>query len=471
MTEGTETVGRDTDGSDPADVEIPDMIADTAAVTVVASVAVAAVTVLTSDTAAPGSDAAVDAFAAAVFPRLDCRTDPLDDSSGCVATEPSAFETSESKLSAELIEPVGADWAGAVVAKALLVVDPITAATDVTAVSIPVEETLGAEPADGRLVTEFSRPDGSATLIPDEEEVAAELVLASGPVEVAAAATTLLPTLPVAPRRSVRVERGSVELVVAAAGVELVDALNVVARVAVAVVAAPVIETVAVDPRRSGRLETGSAEPTDGAAPAEDPVDALDVAAGVAVAAALPVDPRRSVRLETDSAEPTDGAAPAEDPVDALDVAAGVAVAAALPVDPRRSVRLETGSAKPTDGAAPAEDPVDALDVAAGVAVAAVAVDPRRSVRLDGLGEADRGGGPSRGPGRCARRGGRGRSGGGDGANGCGSGSGRRPRKISDGGDGVGRADQGGDSRRGAGRRARRGSRSRGGAGDGDAAR
>ncbi len=239
-TEGSETPGNDTDGND-TDGNDTDMSADTAPVTVVAAVAVVAVTVLTPDTAVPRSDAAADAFAAVASPTIEGAADPLDDSSGRVATESSAFETAASGPSTELIEPVGADSAVAVTGKALPVVDPMRAGTDVTVVETPVDETLGVEPADRRLVSGFRRFDGSAARVSDEVEVAGEAAPAVDPVGVAAEATTR-PGLPADPRRSVRTETGLAELVVVAGpGVEVVDALDVVAGVVAAVVAEPVV--------------------------------------------------------------------------------------------------------------------------------------------------------------------------------------------------------------------------------------
>ena len=144
-TEGTvsdpmDTEGRETDGSDRAEVEMSDVSADTAAVAVVVIVAAAAVTVLIADPAVPTSDVGVEAFnRPAAWPTMDCTADPVDDSSGCVATEPSTSETTDPEPSSGLTEPVGADWARTVLGKALLVVDP----------------TPGDEPDDSRLVTGF----------------------------------------------------------------------------------------------------------------------------------------------------------------------------------------------------------------------------------------------------------------------------------------------------------------------------
>ena len=292
------------------------------------------------------------------------------------------------------------DWAEPVTGKALLVVDPMTAATDVTVVATPVDETLEVEPADRRLVTGFRRFDGSAALDSDEGAAAVETIVAAGPVDVAAKDSTL-PGLPVNPRRSVRVETGLAELVVTAAvGVELTDALDVTAGVVDTVAAA----AVAVDPKRSARVETGLAELAVTAAVGVELTDALDVTAGVvdAVAvAAVAVDPRRSARVETGLAELVVTAAVGVELTDALDVTAGVVdtgAAAAVAVDPRRSARVETGLAELVAAAAVGVELTDALDVTAGVVdtldavvdtgAAAVAVDPRRSARVEtGLAE------------------------------------------------------------------------------------
>ncbi len=352
----------------------------------VAAVAVVAVTVLTADTAVPRSDAGVDAFVAAVVPTIDCTADPLDDSGGCATTEPSAFETTESEPSTELIEPVDTGWATAIVGKALLVVDSMPAATDLTVVAIPLDETMGVEPADTRLASGFRRFEGSAALVSDEEEVAAEAVPVPGAVEVAAEAATL-PRLPVDPRRSVRVERGVVALVVVAAvTTEVVDALGPAARVLV-------VAEVAVDPRRPVRVEPTPVELVDALDVTVGVVEALDATAGVAVVAPVAVDPRRPVRVEPTPAELVDALDVTVGVVEALDATAGVAVVAPVAVDPRSPARVEPRSVEPVVGAGGVEL-VDALDVTAGVVealdetagvavVTPLAVDPRSPVRVE----------------------------------------------------------------------------------------